>query len=103
MVTVYCTGDTTPTGVVVLRNRTTDVTVICDEYNENVSYTYTLRNYTYEFDYAAYIVNEHIKSVRGGWNNPRKIQLPDKPFFGDIRKVYRSALPRKIRQVDYVA
>lgn len=103
MVTVYCAGDTTPTGAEVLRNGTTDVTVTCDEYNESVSYTYTLYNYTFEFDYAAYIAEEHIKAVRGGWNNPRKIQLPNKPFFSNPQNVIRNALPRKIRQIDYVA
>ena len=103
MVTVYCTGDATPTGAEVLRNGTNDVTLTCDEYNESVSYTCKLYSYNCEFDYATYIVDEQIKSVRGGWNNPRKIQLPNKQFFSKPKKVIRNSLPRKIRQIDYVA
>jgi hypothetical protein len=61
-----------------------------------ITYTYTCSNYN--FDYTAIILNEKLKMVRSGWNNPQKILIPKKSFLNNIRKCYRNQLPYKIRE-----
>jgi len=103
MIKVLICGDTTPTDYTSMCTGTTDVTVINDNYNDNTVYTYSLYNYKIEFDYTAFWLEELREEIRTGWNNPRKINLRPKPFINNIRKVYRSALPYKMRPHSYVA
>jgi len=68
------------------------------QFTEDVTITYTYICSNYTFDYTAIIIDETLKMVRWGWNNPRKILIPKKLFLNNIRKCYRSQLPYKIRE-----
>lgn len=102
MATAYMTGDTSPTNIKVLMDGTTHTSIICEESDYSVTYTYT-DDADFKYDYEVNIVHKQKLEVQRGWNNPKKINLPIKLFRNNPQRIIRNALPRKIRQVDYVA
>lgn len=68
----------------------------CDTTDYNTTHIYSIENYKVEY-YIKRICDEETAWMRFGWNNPRNIRLPNKPFKNNIQKCCRSRLPRRIR------